>query len=95
VQVNKLGEAIAVSRADIAAVADQRVVHASVAAFINDLRMVTPDIALQRRAIFRAYAMLSNNDPATAKANEWFNSTKPAVLSNVLKHKRLMLKSYR
>ena len=48
VQVNKLGEAIAVSRADIAAVADQRVVHASVAAFINDLRMVTPDIALQK-----------------------------------------------
>ena len=75
VQVNKLGEAVAVSRADIAAVADQRVVHASVAAFINDLRMVTPDIALQRRAIFRAYAMLSNNDPATAKANEWFNSS--------------------
>ncbi len=52
-----------------------RVVHASIAAFINDLRMVTPDIALQRRAIFRAYAMLSNNDPATVKANEWFNSS--------------------
>ena len=66
VQVNKLGEAIAVSRADIAVVSDQRVVHASVAAFINDLRMVTPDIALQRRAIFRANAMLSNN---------WFNGS--------------------
>jgi len=75
VQVNKLGEAVAVSRADVAAVADQRVVHASVAAFINDLRMVTPDIALQRRAIYRAYAMLSTNDPATAKANLWFNGT--------------------
>lgn len=74
VQVNKLGEALAVSRADVAAVADQRVVHASLASFINDLRMVTPDIALQRRAIFRAYAMLLTNDPATAKANEWFNS---------------------
>jgi type IV secretion system protein TrbF len=73
VQVNKLGEAVAVSRADMAAVADQRVVHASVAALINDLRMVTPDVALQRRAIFRVYAMLSANDPATAKANEWFN----------------------
>ena len=36
VQVNKLGEAIAVSRADVAAVADQRVVHASLASFIND-----------------------------------------------------------
>ena len=72
VQVNNLGEAVAVSRADKAAVADQRVIHASVASFINDLRVVTPDIALQRRAIFRIYAMLSTNDPATVKANEWF-----------------------
>ncbi len=75
VQVNNLGEAVAVSRADVAAVADQRVIHASVAAFINDLRLVTPDIALQRRAIFRTYAMLSTNDPATVKTNEWFNGT--------------------
>ncbi len=73
VQVNNLGEAVAVNRADKAAVADQRVIHASVASFINDLRVVTPDIALQRKAIFRAYAMLSTNDPATVKANEWFN----------------------
>ncbi|MEZ5697493.1 MAG: hypothetical protein R3F06_00170 [Nitrosomonas sp.] len=28
------------------------------ASFINDVRTVTPDIALQRKAIFRAYAML-------------------------------------
>lgn len=75
VQVNKLGEAVSVSRADVATVADQRVVHASVASFINDLRMVTPDIALQRKAIFRAYALLRINDPATAKANEWLNGT--------------------
>lgn len=65
VQVDKLGEAVAITRADIASPADSRVIHASVAAFITDLRMVTPDIALQRRAIFRAYAMLSPNDPAT------------------------------
>ncbi|SFL27414.1 type IV secretion system protein VirB5 [Nitrosomonas aestuarii] len=75
VQVNKLGEAIAVSRADRAAVADQRVVHASLASFINDMRMVTPDVALQRRAVFRAYAMLNTNDAATPKANTWFNGT--------------------
>ena len=75
VQVNKLGEAIAVSRADRAAVADQRVVHASLASFINDMRLVTPDVALQRKAVFRAYAMLNTNDAATPKANEWFNGT--------------------
>ena len=75
VQIDNLGEAIAVSRADMAAPADPRVIHASVASFINDLRMVTPDIALQRRAIFRAYAMLSSDDPATAKTNVWLNGT--------------------
>lgn len=75
VQVDKLGEAVAVSRADVATAADPRVIHASVAAFITDLRIVTPDIALQRRAIFRAYAMLSPNDPATAKTNGWLNGT--------------------
>ncbi len=75
VQVNKLGEAVAVARADMAGETDPRVVHASLASFINDLRMVTPDVALQRKAIFRAYAMLANNDPATAKANQWFNGS--------------------
>ncbi len=75
VQVDKLGEAVAVSRADKATIADPRVIHASVASFITDLRMVTPDIALQRRAVFRAYAMLSPNDPATAKTNTWLNGT--------------------
>ena len=79
VQVNKLGEAVAVTRADIAGETDPRVVHASLASFINDLRMVTPDVALQRKAIFRAYAMLSNNDPATAKANQWFNGSEASI----------------
>jgi type IV secretion system protein VirB5 len=75
VQVNNLGEAVAVARADVAAIADQRVIHASVASFINDLRMVTPDVALQRRAIFRSYAMLAGKDAAIAKANEWLNGS--------------------
>ena len=35
--------------------------------------MVTPDVALQRKAIFGVYAMLSPDDPATAKMNEFLN----------------------
>jgi type IV secretory pathway TrbF-like protein len=73
VEVDKLGQALAVAPAQRAALVDQRVVHASVASFINDIRLVTPDVALQRRAVFRLYSMLSANDPATAKANEWLN----------------------
>lgn len=75
VAVDKLGLAIAVAPAQRAAKADPRVIHASVASFIFDARMVTPDVALQRKAVFRLYAMLSPNDPATIKTNEWLNGT--------------------
>ena len=75
VEVDKLGQAMAVAPAQRAAPVDARVVHAAVASFISDLRTVTPDVALQRKAVFRAYAMLSSSDAATAKANEWLNGT--------------------
>ncbi len=74
VQVDKLGEAVAVSRADIAAPVDKRVIHATLAEFITNLRTVTPDIALQRRAIFRSVAMISQDDPANVKARDWFGN---------------------
>jgi type IV secretion system protein VirB5 len=75
VQVDKLGQREAVGRADRAQPEDPRVVRASVAAWIADARLVTPDVALQRKAVFRLYAMLAPNDPATAKMNEWLNGT--------------------
>lgn len=75
IEVDKLGQALAVAPASSATTADARVVHAAVASFINDLRLVTPDIALQRKAVYRIYAMLAANDPATAKATEWLGGT--------------------
>lgn len=73
VEVDKLGQTVAAGPVTAAAKADPRVVHASVAEFIGDARIVTPDVALQRKAVFRVYAKLSPNDPATAKMNEWLN----------------------
>ena len=75
VEVDKLGQTMAVAPAQRAAPVDARIVHAAVASFVSDLRTVTPDVALQRKAVFRAYAMLSSADAATAKANEWLNGT--------------------
>jgi type IV secretion system protein VirB5 len=46
-----------------------------VASFISDIRMVTPDVALQRKAVYRVYSMLSSKDAATAKSNDWLNGT--------------------
>lgn len=75
VEVDRLGQRQAVAPADRAAPVDQRVVHAAVADWIASMRLVTPDIALQRKAVFKVYAMLAANDPATAKTNEWLNGT--------------------
>jgi type IV secretion system protein VirB5 len=75
VEVDKHSQTIALGPAQRTGRADPRVVHASVASFISDIRMVTPDIALQRKAIYRVYSMLSSKDAATAKANEYLNGT--------------------
>ena len=75
VEVDRLGQRQAVGPADRAALVDQRIVHAAVADWIGSMRMVTPDIALQRNAVFKVYSMLAPNDPATAKTNEWLNGT--------------------
>ena len=75
VEVDKLGQPVAVAPAQRAAVADPRVVHATVASFVSDIRMVSPDISLQRKAVYRVYSMLSANDPSTAKANDWLNGS--------------------
>jgi type IV secretory pathway TrbF-like protein len=73
VEVDKLGQTIAVSPVSPAKGVDQRVIHAAMANFIQSARMVTPDVALQRKAILGAYAMLFASDPATAKMNEFLN----------------------
>lgn len=75
VEVDKLGQAVAVAPASRAVTSDPRVVHATVASFVADIRTVTPDIALQRRAVYRVYSMLTATDPAIKKANEWLNGT--------------------
>ena len=58
IEVDKLGEAVAVGPAQIAAPADPRVVRASLASFIAAARLVTPDIDLQRKAVFLVFGML-------------------------------------
>lgn len=72
VQVDKLGQSLAVARADMATPIDQRVLHATVASFVADTRIVTPDITVQRKAIFNVYAFLNTDDPATHKVGEHF-----------------------
>ena len=75
VEVDKLGQTVAVFPAGKANKVDVRIVRATLADWVSSLRMVSPDIAVQRKAIFRVYANLSIGDPATQKSNEWLNGT--------------------
>lgn len=73
IEVNKLGDSVAVGAAQLAAPADFRVIRASLAEFIAKARMVTPDTELQRKAIFSVYGMMKSKDPATTKMTEYLN----------------------
>jgi len=73
VKVNSLGEPLYYSQLNQSQPLDPNIIHATVASFINDARLVTPDIALQRKAVFRVYSMLSANDPSIKKMNAWLN----------------------
>ena len=73
IEVSQLGEAAAVRPADRAATADARVIRAQLSAFISSARMVTVDVAIERKAVFQVYAMLQSKDPATVRIQEWWN----------------------
>ena len=45
--------------------------QATVSDYIFYSRMITPDVSLQRKAIFKVYSMLNDTDPAFIKMNEW------------------------
>jgi type IV secretion system protein TrbF len=77
VEVNKLGEVAYAGRLE-AARADNNVIKASVASFISDLRLVTPDAGLQAEAVNRVYAYISKGDPALGRVNSFYGATKEA-----------------
>jgi len=75
VEVDKLGTPAGYAPAQAAKSPDQRVIRSQVSSFIADSRSVTPDISLQRKMIFRVYAVLSPTDAAAQKMNDWLNGS--------------------
>lgn len=73
VEVDKLGETVAVGPAKLAASASALVIRSFLASFISSARLVTPDTDVQRQAIFRVYGMLRQRDPATTRMNEYLS----------------------
>jgi type IV secretion system protein VirB5 len=75
VQTDAIGNVGAVGPVQSTVPADVRIIRSALVSFIHDARLVTPDVQLQRKAVFNLYAHLSTGDPATVKMNEWLNST--------------------
>jgi type IV secretion system protein VirB5 len=75
IQVDKLGQTLAAGPVQATDRLDPRVVHAALADFVTCARTVTPDVAMQRKCIYKVYSMLSPNDAAAPKMNEWLNGT--------------------
>lgn len=73
--VDPHGHATAIGPVEMASQTDPRVLAAVIGDFIANARLVTVDAALQRKAVYQVYAMLSEQDPATSKMNHWMNGT--------------------
>lgn len=74
VEVDKLGQVRAVAAADRPGKADSRVVTSQVSRFIENLRSVSPDIALQKRNILQVYSMLKSSSTAAGKAQAFYTT---------------------
>jgi len=73
--VDKHGRAVAVGPMDAASPTDPRVLSAAISSFVESARLVSADVALQRKAVFHVYAMLNDQDQAFQKMNLWMNGT--------------------
>lgn len=75
VEVDKVGQAVAVKRADRALPADQRIVKAQLATWIVDLRSVSTDPVAQKAALARVYSMVDSS--GAASLNDYFKANSP------------------
>lgn len=73
VEVSELGQNVTSKIAERSAPVDARVIKATLAQFIKDLRMVTPDTSLQKMAIQNVYAHLADSSPAIQITNRFYS----------------------
>lgn len=74
---NRANEAQALGPAVPGSPTDRGVQMAELRRFIEDWRLVTPDVAVQRKAIDRVYSKLITDEAATARLNAWFQENPP------------------
>ena len=77
VQTDRLGDAIAISRANVATPTDPRLIRAQLARWVADVRSVYIDVAAEKQVITEAYAMVDRNAAGAQALNDWFSKNDP------------------
>ena len=77
VGVDKLGDALAIQRADVASPIPIDVIRAQLARYVQNVRTVTIDVQAERGFINEAYAMVDKNSSALAFLNDYFAANDP------------------
>ena len=77
VEVNKLGDALAVQRADVASPLPVGVIRAQLARYVQNVRAVSVDVQAERAFINEAYAMVDKNGAALTFLNDYFSANDP------------------
>ena len=77
VEVNKLGDALAIQRADVASPLPVGVIRAQLARYVQNVRAVSVDVQAERAFINEAYAMVDKNGAALAFLNDYFAANDP------------------
>lgn len=72
-QQDASGNTLSVTRADRVGDASIDDYRAAAAHFIENIRMVSVDVALQKKAVFQVYSYLNQNDAALAKVQEFYS----------------------
>ena len=77
VEVDKLGAATAVQRADTPMFANVPNIKAHLARWIENTRSVYTDVAAEKKAVNQAYSSVNNNSPAFNMLNDYFTKNEP------------------
>ena len=72
VALDRLGTPMAVGAAQWAGDVPQEALQSALAAWVADVRLVTPDAFLQRKAIYNVYAYIGPNDPGLRRINDFY-----------------------
>ena len=77
-QQDASGNTLSVTRADRVGKASLDDYRAAATHFVENIRMVSTDVELQKKAVFQVYSYLNQNDAALTKIQEFYNDKQHA-----------------